>query len=65
MSEGEYDRAIADFDEAIRLNPKSADVYNSRGLAFADKAIMTARSPNMTRRSGSLRKLRDTTATAA
>ena len=30
---GEYDRAIADFDQALRLQPKSAATYNYRGLA--------------------------------
>jgi tetratricopeptide (TPR) repeat protein len=27
----QYERAIADYDEAIRLDPKSAAVYYSRG----------------------------------
>jgi tetratricopeptide (TPR) repeat protein len=34
---GEHDRAIADFDEAIRLDPKSAFAYNNRGGAYASK----------------------------
>ena len=29
-SEREYERAIAAFDEAIRLNPKSTTTYNKR-----------------------------------
>ena len=40
----EYDKAIADYDEAIRLDPKHAMAYNSRGNAWHakkeyDKAI--------------------------
>jgi len=34
---GELDRAIADFDEAIRLDPKDADTYRNRGLAYNSK----------------------------
>ena len=34
---GELDRAIADFNEAIRLDPKFALAYNNRGLAYRDK----------------------------
>ncbi len=31
---GELDRAIANFDKAIALNPKFADAYNNRGVAY-------------------------------
>ena len=34
---GDKERAIADFDTAIKLNPKDADVYTNRGLAYFDK----------------------------
>ncbi|MGZ3412712.1 MAG: tetratricopeptide repeat protein, partial [Isosphaeraceae bacterium] len=30
----EYDKAIADYDEAIRIDPKHARAYNNRGLAW-------------------------------
>jgi tetratricopeptide (TPR) repeat protein len=30
----EYDRAIRDYDQAIRLNPNDASVFISRGLAY-------------------------------
>ena len=35
--EGDYDRAIADFDKAIELKPDDAVAYNNRGNAYADK----------------------------
>ena len=28
---GDLDRAIKDYDEAIRLNPRAADAFNNRG----------------------------------
>ena len=31
---GQYERAIEDWDEAIRLNPQAADAYYNRGLAY-------------------------------
>jgi tetratricopeptide (TPR) repeat protein len=34
---GDYDRAIADYAEAIRLNPKYALAFNNRGNAWAAK----------------------------
>jgi tetratricopeptide (TPR) repeat protein len=37
IAKGELDRAIADFTEAIRLNPKDALAYSNRGIAWADK----------------------------
>ena len=41
---GDYDRAIADYNEALRLDPKDASAYNNRGSAYAgegdhDRAI--------------------------
>src|SRR5262245_38825650 len=43
-NKGEYDRAIADATEAIRLDPKHATAYYNRGLAYSiggdyDRAI--------------------------
>lgn len=35
--EGRYDRAIQDFDEAIRLNPQYAEAFNNRGGAYLGK----------------------------
>ena len=34
---GDLDRAIADYSEAIRLDPKYAYAYNNRGNAYYDK----------------------------
>jgi tetratricopeptide (TPR) repeat protein len=34
---GELDRAIADFTEAIKLDPKVAQLYNSRGVTWGTK----------------------------
>ena len=36
-NKGEYDRAIQDYNEAIRINPGYADAFNNRGNAYADK----------------------------
>lgn len=34
---GEFDRAIADYDEAIRIDPNFAEAYLNRGLPWAEK----------------------------
>jgi tetratricopeptide (TPR) repeat protein len=34
---GDFDRSIADYSEAVRLDPKSASAYGGRGLAYFDK----------------------------
>jgi lipoprotein NlpI len=36
-AKGENERAIADYDEAIKLDPKNASAYNNRGSAKNDK----------------------------
>jgi lipoprotein NlpI len=36
-AKGDNDRAIADFNEAIRLDPKYAYAYNDRGIAYQAK----------------------------
>lgn len=36
-AKGDLDRAIADYDEAIRLNPKDKDAISSRGNAYRAK----------------------------
>ena len=37
LDKGDRDSAIADFTDAIRLDPKNAHAYNDRGLAWKDK----------------------------
>jgi lipoprotein NlpI len=36
-SKGNFDRAIADFSEAIRLDPNYAEVYYLRGVTYGNK----------------------------
>jgi tetratricopeptide (TPR) repeat protein len=37
QAKGNDDRAIADYDEAIQLDPKNARAYNNRGIAYHAK----------------------------
>jgi tetratricopeptide (TPR) repeat protein len=37
VTEGDYDRAIADYNEAIRLDPKDVNAYIYRGFAYGAK----------------------------
>ena len=64
-AKGDYDRAIADYNEAIRLDPKYAVAYNNRGIAYTPRATTTAPSPTTARRSGSIRNMPPPTTTAA
>src|ERR1700687_4507232 len=34
---GDYDHAIADYNQAISLNPKNPIFYNNRGIAYRNK----------------------------
>jgi tetratricopeptide (TPR) repeat protein len=34
---GEWDKAIADYNQAIRLNPNYAEAYSNRGASYAMK----------------------------
>ena len=36
-SKDDYDRAIQDYERAIQLDPKNANAYADRGLAYASK----------------------------
>ncbi len=35
---GDLERAIADFNKAIELNPKDVDAYYNRGIAHSKKS---------------------------
>src|SRR5262249_31020780 len=37
----DFDRAIGDYNEVIRLDPKSARAFGNRGLAYANKRDLT------------------------
>ena len=37
FKKGEWDKAIADYTEVIKLNPKLAKAYNNRGKAWFEK----------------------------
>ena len=50
----EYDKAIADFNEAIRLDPKDADAYTNRGYAWYAKKEYDKAIADFTRPSGSI-----------
>ena len=39
----DYERAIADYDEALRLRPDWAEAYNNRGYAYYWKGDATPR----------------------
>jgi tetratricopeptide (TPR) repeat protein len=38
-NKGQHDLAIADFDQAIRLNPSDVGLYFNRGRAYANKGL--------------------------
>ena len=36
-NKGQYDRAIQDYDQAIKLNPSNAIAFSARGVAYGNK----------------------------
>ncbi len=51
-SKGEYDKAIADYTEAIRLDPKDADAYTTGAVPTGRRASTTRPLPTSPRPSG-------------
>src|SRR5215471_19185886 len=37
MAKGEYDRAVQDYDQSIKLDPNYARAFNNRGVAYQKK----------------------------
>lgn len=37
LTKGEYDRAIAEFNKALEINPKDSGTYKNRGAAYMNK----------------------------
>ncbi|NJL53817.1 tetratricopeptide repeat protein, partial [bacterium] len=48
-AQGDYGRAIADYDRAIELDPKFANPYYGRGLAYANLGQKTEAIANFER----------------
>ena len=65
-SKGDFDRAIADFSEAIRFDPKYAEAYYLRGVVYGNKGDLDrAIAPTTARRSGSIPSWQPPTTTGA
>jgi hypothetical protein len=64
LDKKEYDKAIKDFDEAIRLDPKFAGAFYYRGIAGVPRRSTIRRSPSTTvarpGRRGTIRRSRIT-----
>ena len=46
-TKGDRDHANQDFDRAIQLNPKNANLYFSRGKAYENKSDHRPRHPGL------------------
>ncbi len=62
---GDYYRALADLDEAIRLNPKIARAYNNRGNIWSGRRDYARALAEYMKQSGLIRTMPSLTATAA
>ena len=56
-AKGDYDRAIADFNQAIKLDPKAAFAYTIGASRTTTRATTTTPSPTTTRRSSSIPRI--------
>ncbi len=43
LRQGDYDHAIQDLDQGLRLNPSSVEMLYDRGLAYAHKEVITTK----------------------
>ena len=50
----DYDQAVEDFDQSIRLNPNNAKPFNNRGAVYLKKGEYELAIKNLERRSGSI-----------
>ena len=55
-SKGDHDRAIQDYDQAIKLDPQYTRAFINRGAAYKRRATRTGRSRTTIRRSSSTRE---------
>jgi hypothetical protein len=62
---GDLDHAIADYDEAIRLNPKFAVAVNNRGSGYKQKGDRIMPLSSTMKQSGSIRSMLPRSTTAA
>ena len=65
VEKGQYERAIQDYDEALRLDPKLSLAFRDRGAAYYFTKDYNARSRTMTKRSSSIPAATAPTPTAA
>jgi tetratricopeptide (TPR) repeat protein len=57
LGQGKFDKAISDYNDAIRLNPNNAAAYYGRGNAYPANVSSTKQSGTTTRRSASFRTM--------
>ena len=56
-TKGEYDRAVQDYDQSIKLNPNYARAFNNRAWLTRKKVTTTALSATSMSRSSSIRTM--------
>jgi tetratricopeptide (TPR) repeat protein len=53
-AKGEYDRAVQDYDQSIKLNPNYAKALNNRGVAYQKRVTTIGRSKTLMMQSSSI-----------